>query len=172
MSHATTPPGRGRQRCFDKTVGLGSPHSAGDQEPDGRGVALLYFGNEFGLLTITYRGELYLSRRIEIGLSGFFRANPETRIELLGRAVLELQRSFDHFDRQYHYVPVAKLLLGPEPQATGLYEHLKANLDIPVEKVELLDWFGFNGSGGPDAAAQWQLFHLFGAALRNEAKTL
>ena len=141
-------------------------------EAEGRGAALLYFNNDFGLLTITYRGELYLSRRIEIGLSQILRAGPELRAELFGRVVLELQRSFDHFDRQYHFVPIAKVLLGPEPEDTGLYEHLKANLDTPVERVDLLDRLSFEGRDEPDAASQWQLFHLIGASLRYESKAL
>lgn len=141
-------------------------------ETEARGVALLYFHGDFGLLTITYRGELYLSRRIDIGLSRFLHANVETRGELLGRAVLELQRSLDHFDRQFHFVPVAKLLIGPEPEETGLYEHLQSNLDLPVERVDLLGHLQFEGRAEPDAAAQWQLFHLIGASLRNETKVL
>jgi MSHA biogenesis protein MshI len=141
-------------------------------ETEGRGAALLYFNNDFGLLTITYRGELYLSRRIEIGMSQIQRAVPELRAELFGRVVLELQRSFDHFDRQYHFVPIAKVLLGPEPEDTGLFEHLKANLDTPVERVDLLEHLRFEGRDEPDAASQWQLFHLIGAALRYESKAL
>ena len=141
-------------------------------ETEGRGAALLYFHGDFGLLTITCRGELYLSRRIEIGLSQMLRAAPELRAELFGRVVLELQRSFDHFDRQYRFVPVAKLLLGPEPEETGLYEYLKANLDLPVERVDLLGRLNFDRRGEPDAAAQWRLFHLIGASLRSETKVL
>ena len=41
----------------------------GDTIRHGRGAALLYFTEEFGLLTITCRGELYFARRIEIGSS-------------------------------------------------------------------------------------------------------
>jgi negative regulator of sigma E activity len=64
------------------------------------------------------------------------------------------------------------LLLGPEPEETGLYAHLKANLDVPVERVDLLERLSFDGQGEPGAAAQWQLFHLIGASLRHEAKAL
>ncbi len=141
-------------------------------ETEGRGAALLYFNDEFGLLTITKDGELYFTRRIEIGLSQIRGATPDAREELFGRVVLELQRTFDHFDRQYHYVPIAKVLLGPEPEETGLLAHLKANLDIPVERVDLLGRLSFNGHGAPDTATQWRLFHLIGASLRNEAKAL
>ena len=139
-------------------------------ESEGRGAALLYFNDDSGLLTITCRTELYFARRMEIGLKQILGATPEARAELFGRVVLELQRTFDHFDRQFNYVPIAKVLLGPEPEETGLHAHLKANLDIPVERVALLDRLSFNGQGDPDAATQWQLFHLIGACLRHEAR--
>jgi len=141
-------------------------------EVEGRGAALLYFNNEFGLLTVTCRGELFLSRRIEIGMAQMLAAVPESREELFERIVLELQRTLDHFDRQFRYVPVAKLLLGPEPEETGLYAHLKTNLDVPLERVDLLDRLRFEGQGEPGTAVQWQLFHLIGASLRHEAKAL
>lgn len=140
-------------------------------EQEGRGNALLYFNQEFGLLTVTCRGELYFSRRIEIGYGQIAGRTADTRADLFGRIVLELQRTFDHFDRQFRYVPIAKVLLGPEPQDTGLFEHLKANLDIPVGRVDLPAHIGFAGDT-PDAATQWQLFHLIGASLRHESKAL
>ncbi len=141
-------------------------------ETSDRGAALLYFNNEFGLLTITCNAELYFARRIEIGLTQVLALAPEERGELFGRVVLELQRTFDHFDRQFHYVPVAKVLLGPEPEETGLFDTLKENLDLPVERVSLQEHLSFNGQGVPDQATQWELFHLIGASLRHEAKTL
>ena len=140
-------------------------------EVEGRGSALLYFHEDFGLLTVTCRGELYLSRRIEIGHAQIAGRAPEQRPELFSRIVLELQRTFDHFDRQFSYVPIAKVLLAPEPEETGLFEHLKANLDTPVERVDLLNHLSF-GENVPDTAEQWRLFHLIGASLRHEAKAL
>ena len=140
------------------------------RESDGRGVALLYFNHEFGLLTITSNGELYFSRRIDIGLPQILGAAPGARAELFSRVVLELQRTFDHFDRQFGYVQVARLLVGPEPEETGLHDHLKANLDLPVERLDLLECLSFGRDATPDADAQWQLFHLIGASLRQEPK--
>ena len=141
------------------------------QEVEGRGAALLYFHEDFGLLTVTCRSELYLSRRIDIGHAQIAGRSPEQRPELFGRIVLELQRTFDHFDRQFSYVPIAKVLLAPEPVETGLFAHLKANLDIPVERVDLPGHVDF-GERVPDTAEQWRLFHLIGASLRHEAKAL
>lgn len=139
-------------------------------EPEGRGVALLYLHDQYGLLTITFRQELYLARRIEIGLSQILRGSTEARTDLFARIMLELQRSFDHFDRQFNFVPLAKLLLAPEPEETGLHEYLKANMDLPVEPVRLLECLGFPPGSLPDRMSQWHLFHLFGAALRQESR--
>ena len=38
--------------------------------------------------------------------------------------------------------------------------------------MNLLEHLSFDGHGTPDEAIQWRLFHLIGAALRNEAKAL
>jgi len=141
-------------------------------EAEGRGAALLYFNDEFGLLTITRGGELFLARRIDIGMRQMLEADADARGALFGRIVLELQRSFDHFDRQFHYVAVSKLVLGPEPRETGLLEHLGANLDLPVERADLAGKLAFDAADVPDAATQWRLFHLIGASLRREDKAL
>jgi len=141
-------------------------------ETEGRGLAMLYLGAEHGLLTINFGGELVLARRIEVGMQALVTATGAAREEQFQRLLLELQRTFDHFDRQFAYVPVAKLMLAPEPEDTGLLEHLAGNLDIPVERVRLSAAIGFGASAelGPDE--EWRLFHLIGAALRHDAKEL
>jgi len=141
-------------------------------EPEGRGAALLYLYQDFGLLTVTFRGELYLARRIDIGLHQILGRPQDGRAELLGRIALELQRTFDHFERQFHYVTIAKVVLAPEAEDCGLQGYLKAELDVPVERVDLCAHVNFNGREDPDAAAQWQFFHLVGASMRHEAKVL
>jgi MSHA biogenesis protein MshI len=84
-------------------------------EPEGRGLALLSFNDEGGLLTVTYGGELYLSRRIDAGLDLLKETDADRRNASFDKITLELQRSLDHFDRQFHYVTVSKLLLAPLP---------------------------------------------------------
>jgi MSHA biogenesis protein MshI len=141
-------------------------------EPENRGLALLYLGPAHGLLTINFHGELYLARRIEVGMDQIVGASGERRDEAMNRVALELQRTFDHFDRQFPFVAVAKLLLGPEPENTGLAEHLKRNLDLPVEEAKLGAVLGFGADAALDRTAEWRLFHLLGAVLRNETKAL
>jgi MSHA biogenesis protein MshI len=140
-------------------------------EEEGRGLALVYFGEDWGLLTINFGGELFLARRMEIGLKQLAAPNDLARQDALDRVALELQRTFDHFDRQFHHVPVGKLLVAPMPQDLGLKELLAKNVTLQVEDMDLRGKLEF-GPAEPDAATQWRLFHHFGAALRHEARVL
>jgi MSHA biogenesis protein MshI len=139
-------------------------------EGEARGIALLYVDRASSLLTVNYRSELYLARRLEVGLDQILKYSEGDRDEVFGRIQLELQRTLDHFDRQYSFVPVAKLLIAPTPEETGLAAFLGANLGLPVEKADL--GAKLDVVGNFDAAAQWQFFHLVGAALRVEARAL
>ncbi|TAK87897.1 MAG: agglutinin biogenesis protein MshI [Betaproteobacteria bacterium] len=123
-------------------------------EEEGRGVLLLYFGQDWGLLTITHAGELYLARRLDMG------------VEQAEAVALEVQRTLDHFERQFAHVAVGKLLLAPTGRRTDLPETLRARFDMPVQEVDLRGVLTF-GDAPPDEQAQWRLFHHFGAALRD-----
>src|SRR3990167_9118614 len=106
-------------------------------ETEGRGVAMLAFYQDEGILTFTSGGELYLARRIEIPLAQLIEADAERRNQHFERIALELQRSLDNFDRNYNYVPIAKLLLAPLPQEIGLQQYLAPNISVPVETIDL-----------------------------------
>ena len=139
-------------------------------EPAERGVAMLAFYANEGILTFTRGGELYLARRIEISLAQLAAADEARRNQYFERIALELQRSLDHFDRQYQYVTVAKLLLAPTPQDSGLLQYLAANIYVPVETIDLAAVMNFPGV--PELkhpARQAQCLATIGAALRDEA---
>jgi MSHA biogenesis protein MshI len=141
-------------------------------ERDDRGLALLYLGDDQGLLTINFRGELVFARRIEVGKQALASSSGNVREEQFQRILLELQRTFDHFDRQFTYVPIAKLMLAPDPEETGLLEFLASNLDVPVERVRLSGAIAFGSRAELEPQEEWRLFHLIGAALRHESKAL
>lgn len=141
-------------------------------ERDERGLAMLHLGNEQGLLTINFHGELVFARRIDVSMPALISASGAVRDEQFQRILLELQRTFDHFDRQYTYVPVAKLMLAPDPEEIGLLEYLAANLDVPVERVRLSGAISFGARAELEPREEWRLFHLIGASLRYEAKAL
>jgi MSHA biogenesis protein MshI len=135
-------------------------------EPDGRGVAMLSFGEDGGLLTVSWRGELYLSRRIDVTLAQLLDGDQERQHGAFDKITLELQRSLDHFERQFSFISVAKLVLAPSG-ASGLQEYLSANLYTRVETLDLgslLDLHRVPELLG--AAAQQRFFVAIGAALR------
>ena len=140
-------------------------------EEESRGLALAYFGEDWGLLTINFKSELYLARRFELGTKQLQASDEAVRKDAFERIGLELQRTFDHFDRQFPYVPVGRLLIGPFPAPSALTSHLTQNLTVPVMDIDLAGKITFAG-GAPDATAQWRYFHHFGAALRYEGKAL
>ena len=141
-------------------------------EPPGRGVAMLSFGEEGGLLTISYRGELYLARRIDIGLDHLLDAELERRHASFDRVTLELQRSLDNFERQYSFISVAKLVLAPSAIA-GLEDYLSSNLYTAVETLDLAALFDFARAPHLADPLQQQRFLVpLGAALRHEETAL
>lgn len=139
-------------------------------EPPERGAALLYVDRAQSLLTITYHGELYLARRIDLGLEQL--EDGAGAAESRNRLLLELQRSFDHLDRQFSFAAPAKIVLAPTPSETGLLEHLSGNLDLPVEALRFAELLRLDPGVVLDGALGWRLFHVLGAALRYEAKAL
>jgi MSHA biogenesis protein MshI len=84
--------------------------------------------------------------------------------------VLELQRSFDHFGRQFRHVAVAKVMVTPVPGADDMREHLAANLDVPVALLylsEIMDFPRIPELHEPQRQAQ--CLQLIGAAMRGDA---
>lgn len=143
-------------------------------ESEGRGLAMLSFDELGGLLTISFAGELYLSRRIDVSLRQLAQPDEESRRTAYERVTLELQRSLDHFDRQYHYITLNKLLLAPLGTAVpGLDTYLAEQLYVPVEIVDLTAVMDFTAV--PllrSSEAQQKYFMALGAALRLEEAVL
>lgn len=143
-------------------------------EPEGRGIALLSFDAESGLLTVTSGGELYMSRRIDVTLPQLTQPDADQRNACYDKINLELQRSLDHCDRQYHSIAIAKLVLAPlGDQATDLPRYLAANLYIPVEELNLETVLDIGKV--PELKSldmQQRYFMAIGASLRHEEKVL
>lgn len=127
--------------------------------PEDYALALLHFDGEAGLLTFTFGEDLVLSRRIESrGAGGEF---------LFERVAMEAQRSVDYFERQFSWLPLAKLYLAPMEDAQQLQRKLGDYLPVGAEILDLGALFDL--AGHPDLAderGQNRLFHLLGAALR------
>jgi MSHA biogenesis protein MshI len=139
-------------------------------EPEGRGVAMLSFDQDGGLLTVTFGGELYLARRVDVTLAQLLGGAPDKLQQHHERITLELQRSLDHFERQFHHVAVSKLVLAPTGSA-ALQQYLAQNLYLPVEALDLESVLDLDKVPElKDAAQQARYFLTLGAALRDEGR--
>ena len=139
-------------------------------EDPARGLALLAFHDRGGLLTFTSGGELYMARTTDITAAQLTEVRNDDGEPVRERLILELQRSFDHFDRQFSHVTVSKLLLAPLPVDIHLDRHLADNLDVPVQNLDLTEVLEF--AGAPELrepSRQGYRLHILGAALRTEA---
>lgn len=103
-------------------------------EEANRGLALLSLDRQGGRLVITYRGELYMTRRIDIGAAELAKAVAEALYE---RVLLDIQRTLDGFDRNYSAINVARLVIGPLRQASPFVDYLRNNLSLPVVSANL-----------------------------------
>ena len=140
-------------------------------ETANRGIGMLTFDGAGGLFTLSFEGELYLARRLDISWSQLVGAPESQRQSYFERISVELQRSLDHFERQYRDITLSELLLGPMPEDIGLLAFLSSQLYLPLRQIDLADAMEFVGAEmGVDK--QWQLLHVLGAALRVEGNAL
>lgn len=129
-----------------------------------RAVAVLAFTDTGGVLTVTAGGELHFARTIDLGLGQF--TGPDRTVHF-DRVILEVQRSLDHFDRQFGGLPLSRLVLAPFRDVESLRTMLAENLYVPVAVADLgavLDLSAFPALADP--ATQGRHLRLLGAALR------
>lgn len=133
-------------------------------EKPGRALAVFSFIESGGLLTLSLDGELCMARTLGVNPAILDTGDLSAVLE---RPTLEIQRTLDHFDRQFGGIPVDRLALAPVPQVERLREGLAANLALPVEAIALPEVLDM--SALPDAATlPPACFHAIGAALRME----
>lgn len=136
---------------------------------DVRGVVMLSFGAHGGLVTITRQGEIYLSRRIEIGLDALGQADDRT--PYFDQIVLEVQRSLDYFDSHFRQAHVDTLVLSPPAgEIPGIVEYLNQNLNIKAAVMNLGQALQFDADVAPTLNGQALI--ALGAALRQEERAL
>lgn len=103
------------------------------ETPD-RALAFLSFGADGGLLTLTCNGKLYATRRLDISAADLAAGHDHYE-----RAVLDVQRSLDNFDRNFSHLSLQRLLVLPVPGADDFVSHLRDNLYQPVESLVISD---------------------------------
>lgn len=140
-------------------------------ETANRGIGMLSFDQAGGLFTLSFAGELYLARRLDLSWAQLVGAQDGQRQAHFERIGVEIQRSLDHFERQYRNITLSELLLGPMPEDLGLLAYLGSQLYVPLRQIDLADALEFSGAR-MGVNEQWQLLHVLGAALRVEARVL
>jgi MSHA biogenesis protein MshI len=133
-----------------------------------KAVAMVSFTDRRGLFTITARGQLHLARTLDIGAEALSRSVGATRAGLLDRLALELQRSMDHFDRQFGGLQVSRLFVAPFSAVDELRLALAESLYVPVEILDVtrvLDIDDVPALRSRDA--QGRHLRVLGAALRS-----
>jgi MSHA biogenesis protein MshI len=136
-----------------------------------RGIGMLTFDYAGGLFTLSYEGELYLARRLDLTWPQLVAAQENQRQTYFERIAVEVQRSLDHFERQYQNITLSELLLGPMPEDIALETFLSSQLYLPLRQINLADALEFAG-GNMGVDKQCQMLHVLGAALRLEATAL
>lgn len=138
-------------------------------DKEGHGTALLSVMFDHCLLSFTHDGELCMSRRIDVGLLALERAVGEARQSLYDHILLELQRSLDAFERQFHFAPLSRLLVSPLPENIDLQPFLIDNLYQRVEALDLSQLFDFSAVEDLTHPANLAAcLSLLGAGLRDE----
>jgi MSHA biogenesis protein MshI len=138
------------------------------EKPD-RGLALLSFNDDGGLLTFTAGGELYRSRQFYITANQLRTTDEDRLTAVYERVALDLLRTLDNFNRRFSYVAVDKLLVAPFEMRTEFVNFLKPYLPLEVDTFELSDIFNLEATPQlADVAMQSRAFTVVGIALRGE----
>ena len=142
-------------------------------ENEQRAIAALTFDQQGGLMTVSFNGELYLSRRMDVTSVELTEAGGELRERLFDRVLTETQRSLDYCERTYPFFTFGRLVIGPFAADAALRAHLAANLYLPVEGLELGQVVRLPAEArGWNTAQQAKWLKLIGAGLRVEKKAL
>ena len=136
-------------------------------ETRGRALAVLSFVETGGLLTLTLDGELCMARTLGVNQKLLESGDMDNALE---RLTLEIQRSLDHFDRQFGGIPIDRLLLVPMEHVERLRDGLAGNLALPVEVLNLANVLDVSAVADVNALPS-PCFHAIGAALRMEDTT-
>jgi MSHA biogenesis protein MshI len=134
------------------------------EEPN-RGLAVVAFDGKGGRLTISYLGELYTVRYLDVSGAELASAQAEAQYE---RVLLDIQRTLDNFDRNYSAISLSRLLVGPLPGGERFVAYLAENLSLPVASANLADVLDFEAVPAlTEVSAQYENFRALGAALRD-----
>ena len=139
---------------------------------DADGVALLHFAEDCGYLTITRKGVLHLTRRLDAGRRALESAASDdfAMQDLVGGIALDVQRSLDYYESHYDCRPVRQIVLGPGAGLDALPAALTEHLGLSVERIDFEDLFSLEDEISSEE--QGGCLIAVGAALRQDRAAL
>ncbi len=112
------------ETALRNVVALGA---AGD-----RAEALLHVSAQHSTLVVAARGELLVSRHIEVGCDQLTHADAAVRRQHVERAGLELQRTLDNVERQFGHADLARLQIAPGALLLDFIGYVGELVYVPV----------------------------------------
>ena len=149
---------------------------------DEKGVALLHFGADEGLITLNRNNTLYLARGLDVGYRALLPQQPlsssadESGLTLeegippaqqraFDDVILEVQRSLDYYESHFALPSITHLVIAPIPgEVPGMLSYFAAGLGL---QVRMLDMNALLEVDTPlSNELQAQCYSAIGAALR------
>lgn len=144
-------------------------------ETGGKAHALMVFGQDHALLVITFKGEMLMTRAIEVTSSSLVDSD-ESRGGALGRVGLEVLRTLDTYERTNSNAALSGLSVVLPAGAEGILEVLADLVYVPVKAYELPAVVDMSGQGEATLQAvqitTLEELSVLGAALRSHAAGL
>lgn len=138
-------------------------------ETENRGLGFLYLAPTFSSFVVTYRGEMLLSRRMDLSASQLLSADRARREQLIERLGLELQRTLDNFDRQFSFVSLSRIVIACAEEISEVLEKLVDCVYFPLDAMDLTTVMEFPAIPElRNPVWQAQCLLSIGAALRDE----
>lgn len=134
------------------------------------GLVTLYFSQQQCLITVTYNATLFLTRTVDFRYSDL---HEESRnpIEFSDRLALEIQRSLDYYEQNFHRAPIQTIaILSPPVSLDGLENALQQTLGLTTRSITLNDIINSDLDLDLESAATCLL--AVGSALRSETRAL
>ncbi len=133
-------------------------------------MALLVLREQFAQLVLTRNGQLYLTRRFELGQhAGSLDSTGGGAAQIDSTSLaLELQRSFDYYESHFDQSAISDLVIAPgDARAAALAIALTSETGLRVSTLNLPDCLDIaDGVAVPEG---WLSCMAIGAALRADA---
>lgn len=144
---------------------------AGLLEKPGEGALLVNVEDDGIGMVFTHQGSLYLDRFIEMPVAELIAGTADARRAPLERIAQQIVRSIDVVGRSFPFMALKRVVVAPEPPGLGLLQHLREQMPLPVEALDLQRLFDFENVPelARSPALQCRALVALGAALRNKA---